>query len=243
MLHAMIDLETLDTAVTSAVLSLGVALFNDDGLWPHHDLEVRFDLDEQLRGGRTVSASTIQWWMLQSEAARSAAFGKPARSVPVLRIEEVQRLLTGLLNGVDHVWCRGLAFDIAILDHMFASRQLRSPWKYSAVRDSRTILDHIAPDALPKRAGEAHNALDDARHEAACVVEALATLQRNHSAWLESLTAPAMGVGDVPAARADSQLSDGILPQFDKVFTILWPESASPNKSVAMTDVPNYPHW
>ena len=64
--HAMIDLETLDVLPTATVLTIGGVKFDPNSvketLQPFY---YRFDVDEQLNKGRTISESTMDWWATQ----------------------------------------------------------------------------------------------------------------------------------------------------------------------------------
>lgn len=172
MRHAMIDLETLGTGVDCVVLSCGVAFFDERGTLPGGWYTL-LDLDEQLRK-RRVDAGTLRWWMEQEKVAQDAAF--KGNNDTVLSIADFHRNLTRELNGAERVWSHGLNFDVCILDHMFSREGLRSPWKYNAVRDTRTMYDLVPWDDLPKREGVYHNALHDAKHQAACIVTVMKRL-------------------------------------------------------------------
>lgn len=192
MTQAMIDIETLDTSVSAVVLSFGVQLFTDQGLLPER-YHVALEIQSQLDAGRTISASTLDWWFKQSPAAQQAAFGQRRMSV-----RTALEMLAVVLNGVEHVWCRGLNFDVPIVDHLHAQNGMKTPWKYNKVRDSRTLLDLIPTDLEPKRAGVAHNALDDATHEAAFVVAGLQ--------WLDMTRR--ISLGAMKAGRVDIVADD-----------------------------------
>ena len=93
-------------------------------------------------------------------------------------IDVIHKALSSFMVGVGRVWSQGANFDICILDHMFRHVGLTSPWKYNAVRDTRTLYDYIPENAWPVRQGTHHNALDDAKYQAECVIVAMKHLNR-----------------------------------------------------------------
>jgi len=77
---------------------------------------------------------------------------------------------TELGPGDIYVWGNGSTFDISMLEHAFVQLGLHIPWKYYNIRDCRTI-QMLAEDLIDRNdvkfEGEKHNALHDARWQAA----------------------------------------------------------------------------
>ena len=73
------------------------------------------------------------------------------------------------------------SFDIVILENAYRAVDAKVPWRYNAVRDSRTVLDVAQIVASPRdeELEPAHVALGDARYEARCVSHALLNLTRD----------------------------------------------------------------
>lgn len=170
--HAMIDIETLSTKPDAAVLSIGVAIFNDtqviatDG-WA-------FDITN-LHGH--IDPDTIAWWMKQGDAAREFSFtGKIlAGSAAVL-------LKTTLAqHDVQEVWANDPSFDCVILrewwDRVRQTAALGNfPWKFYNERSYRTIVAEAERLSYDPKAAKgfyvAHNPIDDAAAQARVVIEA-----------------------------------------------------------------------
>jgi hypothetical protein len=165
--HCMIDLETLSTRPRAAVISLGYALFNEDGALAAD--EIIFDVEEQIQRGRNVEASTVAWWASQGESAKSvfeksikygltasAGMGKFA-SVLKEHCPNRKNLL---------VWGNASTFDIVLTrdlcEHM-APQHWRL-WDYPNERCYRTAVNIFDPEKkhAPERTGTHHNAMDDA---------------------------------------------------------------------------------
>ena len=75
------------------------------------------------------------------------------------------------------IWAHGASFDPPILESAYLAFKAKAPWKYSALRDTRTIyeLANYYPD---RTKGTHHNALDDAKNQALAVIEAHKRLKR-----------------------------------------------------------------
>lgn len=172
--HMMVDLETLDTRPSTVILSIGACIFNEAGplLGSDAKLYVRCSWQDQIDAGRTVSESTIRWWMQQSDAARAALDGETfslSRGLMDLK-------LMYYAQRCDRIWANGTTFDISILDHAYAGAQ---PWKYNAMRDMRGLRDLVPSDIMDDVENvTAHDALSDAIYQAEFVVRALKFLRR-----------------------------------------------------------------
>lgn len=170
----MIDLETLDTKPSAVVLSVGLVVFSKDvsGQYQEHRTNYRtLDLQSQMDRGRTISESTLMWWMKQGREARGAAFQEIDR-VPVGQWGEELRVF---YEGCEEVWSHGAGFDvtIAIAESLLDGNV---PWGHREVRDTRTLsaITGLAVDKPPVT--HAHHAVYDAIAQAEWVVKALGAL-------------------------------------------------------------------
>lgn len=132
MKHLMIDLETMGNTSTAAIVAIGVCPFEVDrvgepAMWV-------IDLQESLDYGMTVSASTIMWWLEQSDEARLSILQEPN---PLLDVLKVIRDC-----GAEYFWGHG-TFDLPILANTYLAVGMRIPWHYRNARDLRTLW-HMA---------------------------------------------------------------------------------------------------
>lgn len=183
-----IDLETLGTKPGCPVLSIGLAAF-DRQTQTVEPMGVigPIDLHEQIaKYGLEPSGDTIAWWAQQSDAAKRDVF-----SVHALEPLEALGNLLEVLPLDDsapyprcpvRVWGNGASFDIAILEAFFAAVDTNNYGRYDLfshrnVRDMRTIMDlaGMSSKSIPFE-GEAHTALDDAVHQAKCILAAMEKL-------------------------------------------------------------------
>lgn len=139
--HAMIDIETMSSHPSNALI-LSCALVPFD---PEHRERLtlgstyhwRFETVPQLIAGRQVDRSTQEFWSDQPlEAQLRLLAGK------LVTLNEFHEQLKDALDGIEHVWARGIVFDIGNLSALFLNEGLALPWKYNAPDDVRTITRH-----------------------------------------------------------------------------------------------------
>ena len=167
MTHVMIDLETLDTSPTTVVLSCGMVEFdpNSGKVSTGHGVTLYPSIQEQFEKGRTVSESTLIWWLKRSDMAKADWLNAKRQNLNDFR--ESLRQWMSFMQDIK-VWGNGSVFDIAILEHMLD--YTRIPWKYYNIRDTRTLWD-IHPYKKENKKETAHTALADAIDQAERVCE------------------------------------------------------------------------
>ncbi len=180
----MLDIETLDTAQSAVVLSIGAVVFDPHSkeLGEKFYVEFTHDLATQQRVGRTVSADTVVWWMQQGAAAKQI-FVDPAPE-GVRRVSTAQGL-TEFASFVSRnggkeakLWGNGSDFDNVIVGSLFDSFGLVKPWSYSRNRCYRTMKRVFGENVPLVRQGVHHNGLDDAITQAAHLQEIFACVTR-----------------------------------------------------------------
>lgn len=162
--HIMLDLETLDTAVHGVILSIGAVKFNEQTISDEAFYRV-VTIDSNLSEGRTISPSTLRWWLDQSDKAK-AVFDAPNKVTLDLALAEF-RTWGGDPLEWDHnkVWGNGSDFDCAMIAHAYG--QQGAPWKFYNTRCFRTIKSMASAKAVPKPENQGvHNALFDALAQA-----------------------------------------------------------------------------
>lgn len=166
-MHAMIDLETLDTCPEAVVLSVGVSLFdpNDPAKPPIQGYYAVLDKTTQIEQGRTTSPSTLDWWSKQSPESRTVltAVQKPVTAVLKALAKKID------WSRIEGVWGNGPSFDNAMMKSLYSQWDMDLPWAFYLDRDHRTIKalyeKRYGKLSFP-REGTHHNALDDAMHQA-----------------------------------------------------------------------------
>lgn len=161
--HHMIDLETIDTAPTAGILSIGIVAFNPDTGELGPTLYRRLGYDQARMYG-TESASTIEWWQRQDATVRTEAFtAEHDATIAAFEVAEFIRHTAG-------VWGNGATFDITITEHWLNVLGAGVPYKPWVVCDCRTIEAAAKRIGITRkqfiRRGDHHNALDDAIYQA-----------------------------------------------------------------------------
>lgn len=165
--NIMLDMETLGTSPGCALLSIAAVPFSNP-----YDLEplyLKIGVTTCTEWGLHVDDSTIAWWGKQSKEAYDEAFsGKMDIQIALQEFADYCYHLPG--NPI--VWGNGSDFDNAILAYTYRHFNLKQPWKYSDSRCYRT-LKNLFPWIPQVKPAIAHNALEDAKAQAAHATEIL----------------------------------------------------------------------
>jgi len=163
----MIDLETLGTCPGSIILSIGAVRFDlDHGVTG--EFYVNIDVEDSQRHGLTLTASTVVWWMTQSDEAREALVSAKKSLCDALKdFDEWARpeVISGLLKPIDELWGNGSDFDNVLLARAYEATGMVVPWSYRANRCYRTMWS-MFPQIPFHKPAKAHNSLEDARAQA-----------------------------------------------------------------------------
>ena len=164
--HLMLDLETMGNKSKASILSIGAVEFDMVGGVTGREFYQRVNLQSCLDAGLVVNASTVMWWLTQSEAARNEVCKVGDTLVNTLN------KLTAFMNCLEkdfQLWGNGARFDIGILEDAYvACHYNEMPWNFRKERDVRTLVA-FAPkikDDFPFT-GILHNPIDDCKHQIA----------------------------------------------------------------------------
>lgn len=167
----MLDLETLDNGSNAVVLSVGATVFTRDEMIA--EKEWHLDVDAQVSQGRRVSFETVRWWLKQTEKAKELFSISHRTSLGFFTGEFCQ--FVRLHGGPDViVWGNGAGFDVPIIESLLKKNLGHGnelPWKFWNARCFRTVKSITNCDKLIPFEGEKHGALNDARHQAKCLME------------------------------------------------------------------------
>lgn len=165
--HVMVDLETLGNRSNSVIISIGAVAFDLDKSETFTDTFYSVvEAQSCVDAGLQMDASTVLWWMKQSDQARKAfeAIGSP-----------IYDTLLGFANWYPKgakFWGNGATFDNVILSNAYAACKMKKPWGYADDRCYRTVKT-LYPDVKAERVGTYHNAVDDAVTQAKHLVAIL----------------------------------------------------------------------
>jgi hypothetical protein len=169
MQHIMLDLETFGTKPGCALRSIGAVAFDLDGTIGE-EFYLNIDRQSCLDAGLTIDPDTLAWWERQSPEAQAALLVDPH---PLAGVVAGFHAWFKQQGGV-FVWSHGGNFDEPIWCAAALAVGVRVPWKFWNARCTRTAyhLTDFDPRSIPRQ-GTYHNARDDARYQARCVIEAL----------------------------------------------------------------------
>lgn len=165
--HIMLDLETMGNGSFSAITAVGAATLFTGTPTPHDIYKFSEDvsLQSSVDSGLQMDASTVIWWLQQSEDAR-----KPFKNNE--GADHLAVVLKKFSSYVDHVksivgdknisvWGNGVSFDNVILSNAYKTLGTKTPWEFWQDRCYRT-LKNVYPHIKLKRVGTLHIAVDDA---------------------------------------------------------------------------------
>jgi hypothetical protein len=179
--EASVDIETLATSNDAAVIAIGVAFFNADGVIEKFDFPI---MPDDWIG--KIDNDTVSWWMQQSDAARRATFGGSYTA------GGAAALITNLfgIHSPKTVWANDPDFDLTILRTWWAALKphagAQPPFHFRQHRSYRTIKDLASRAGFvysPVSEGEStrHRAGDDAARQALYIIEATKFLTRSRN--------------------------------------------------------------
>lgn len=185
--HVMLDLETLGTSPSAAIVQIGAVLFEpkSGGRVLNNKIFNRFVMVQE--GAGHIDHSTLTFW-LQEKAAPHLGKNLAENAFPLDQvlaefIEWPYWALTGndprephvAYQGNTHpynwwqqitgVWAKPSNFDIAILQSAFRLFGKAPPWNHRATRCMRTVLDILGHNPQVAQVGTTHDAADDALYQ------------------------------------------------------------------------------
>lgn len=175
MKNIMLDLETMGNGSNAAIISIGAVFFEPKTGELGAEFYQSVSLESAMEYG-SVDASTLQWWMKQSEQARSVFNDRTSLLLNEVLIEFSDWLCQLNMKNIK-VWGNGATFDNVILSNAYQALKMPRPWPYWCDRDVRTIVEMgkslrgIDPKKDLTLQGTAHNALDDAKFQVRYVSE------------------------------------------------------------------------
>ena len=164
MTDLMTDLESMGQTPGSAIVGIGACFFDTSTGQIGKTFYRAVNLATAMRVGLTVDASTVMWWMGQNEAARNAI---RFSTYPIDQaLSEFSEFVQETAGTQARIWAKGPSFDAGLLSAAYRACALKQPWHYMNERCVRTLVARNPAMPEQARVGEAHNALDDAVHQA-----------------------------------------------------------------------------
>lgn len=172
MKHIMLDLETMGSSSTAAIVAIGAVEFDPLTGKTGATIEINVNLNSSAHYGK-MDASTVQWWLRQSEQARAIFNGDATKMTLKNALLTLNSWLEDIADKSElQIWGNGSNFDNVILMNAYEAVRLPASFTHWNDRDVRTIVEMgsailgINPKKELVRQGVLHSALDDALFQA-----------------------------------------------------------------------------
>jgi len=177
--HLSFDIETLGIKPGSVIVSLGMTAFDPKAgvqsieVLKNQSSRISLRLEDSLKRGFKIDASTMLWWLKQPDSSRNSTFisemGYYDCDITCDRISEFVKRM-----GCKYVWGNGANFDVVLIEEMFDKCEKIIPWKFWDIRCLRTMKETLPynKDIIPKNELK-HDCLYDAIYQAQ-VLQAIA---------------------------------------------------------------------
>ena len=164
MQDVMLDLETMGNGPQAAIIAIGAVEFDIPAQQVGERFYTVIDLESAVACGGVMDASTVLWWLKQSDAAR-AAFDRGGDHIAVALQQFAGWMENRAKRDDVRVWGNGAAFDNVILASAYRRNGTAQPWQFWNDRCYRTVKAQH-PAVKMQRNGTHHNAVDDAESQA-----------------------------------------------------------------------------
>ena len=173
MRDVMIDLETMANSHDSTIIQFGGAWFDRHTGEIGKKTEFNVELQGEMEAGFQVNASTITWWMGQSQEAQKSVMSQDNMVDSITAVT----MMNEFLRGSSAIWCHA-TFDMPIVSNHLATYPVIPSFGYWSCRDLRTLVDlaEIKVDKS-KQTGVAHSALADCLFQIEYTVEAFQKIE------------------------------------------------------------------
>ncbi len=170
----MLDLETMGNGSSAAICAIGAVEFDLERGELGREFYTIVNLESSVKAGGIIDASTVLWWMKQSDAARAELQSNGT---------DIELALVRFNHWLDEcgfapkelcIWGNGAAFDNVILRSAYEKTGIKTPWEFWGDRCYRTAKN-LLPSVEIVRTGLHHCAVDDARDQARHLIELVRT--------------------------------------------------------------------
>ena len=176
-INFMLDIETLDTKESSVILQIACVAFKNDGTIIDEYDSGAISIQDQIDKGRTISESTLRFWMSQPKELQTVMFCYTDKNLGYA-ISELDDFIKKYITSDSIVWAKSPQFDCSKIEHAYRTifeDYIFESWHFWQVRDVRTIKMVLTKkeNEIVKFEGVEHNALDDGKYQIKQVCRAL----------------------------------------------------------------------
>lgn len=176
----MMDLETMGTVPGCVPLSFGGVYFSTREEKLGAELYVVFNRKDCEDHGLHVDDDTLRWWMKQSPEAKQVLADAASReaSVPLkLGLSMINDFVEENGGRKTFLYGNGADFDNPIMAVAYRAAGMKPAWGtyggrcYRSMKEMWGLLGIPAPPKIQRAPGSHHNALGDAKAQAAHAIE------------------------------------------------------------------------
>lgn len=167
--HLMVDIETMGDSAGDAIISIGAVQFDLETGETGKEFFKEAKLSSCINVGLGVKASTIMWWLGQSDAARKKAINTEKNGLHIEQVLYGFRFFLKELNPAKlQIWGNSNRFDLGILaaayNKIYPGGEL--PWDFRNERDVRTLVARAPQfkETMPFE-GTQHDPIADCKHQ------------------------------------------------------------------------------
>lgn len=177
MKDVMLDFETFGNGENKCLCQVGAVYFDNITGELGQEYKANIDAESHVRKGGVIDASTVYWWLSQSNEARASILADPKKDV-TLAMNELNTFLT----PATRIWSHA-TFDFVTLTETMRKLGIVPTFRYKAGLDLRT-LTYLAGTTVTTffREGTHHDALEDAKYQVKYAVAALNVVKTNKKA-------------------------------------------------------------
>lgn len=177
MKDVMIDFETFGNGDNNCICQVGAVYFDRTTGELGTEFKANIDAESHAKRGAVLAASTVYWWLGQSEAARASILEQPR-----LDVVEAMTALNTFLADADRIWSHA-TFDFVILMDTLRKLGIKPTFGYKAGLDLRTLV-YLAGTQVSSvvREGTHHDGLADAKHQVKYAVGSMNAVKTNKTA-------------------------------------------------------------
>lgn len=170
----MIDFETLGNGENKCICQVGAVYFDRVSGELGKEFKVNIDAESHVHAGAVIDASTVYWWLGQSDPARVSILAQPR-----VNVVEAMSQLNVFLADATRIWSHA-TFDFVTLMDTLRKLGIKPTFGYRAGLDLRTLvyLAGVEVASFP-REGVHHDGLEDAKHQVKYAVAAMNAVKTN----------------------------------------------------------------
>jgi hypothetical protein len=179
MTHVMLDLETFGSSAGCGLISIGAVEFSFQTGRLGKEFYSIVSHQSCRNHGLRDDAQTLDWWEKQSEEAKAAYRESNSPNAPELPkvLKDFELYLHGMNEAKKiRMWGNGSDFDNNVLAAAYQAASMAYPWRFWNNRCYRTLRSMYHGPITLERVGTHHNALDDAKTQAAHAIKIFSLL-------------------------------------------------------------------